>query len=512
MLAPLQPDLIISGGFPWRIPADVLALPRLGAINLHDALLPRYRGPSAVEWAFRNGRRETGMTIHRLTPEFDTGPILAQARIPISRRRRHRLAPGKFDPMVPASSAGPGTRRAGRAGEPQDESQATDAGLFDDAWRVIDWSRPARKIHNQVRSWVGLRDIPAGRSGTSTARRLQITKTRLLPERGSLRASPGTVLWRDGERLVVHSGDGPIEIVAWSRPGATPGRSTSERQPASAEVRRVKTLIVTRKTDMTANATPSSIRSRIEIIKEGLNAIGDEMFVSLQRTSKSPIIYEVLDYCCGITDELGQLLAQGNGVGGFLGTMAFAVQSTVEKFWPGRLEEGDIIVTNDPYGGGGTHLSDVSLVMPIFVEGELVGFSANKAHWTEVGGKDPGSWTTDSIDIWQEGLQFPCVKLFSRGEPIQSVIDIIEANVRTPDMTLGDVWAQVASCRLGAIRFQELCRKLRRRHGAAGDQGAARLRRGDGAAGAGEAAARASTRPRTGSTTTASRRIRSTAR
>ncbi|GIW03849.1 MAG: hypothetical protein KatS3mg059_0469 [Thermomicrobiales bacterium] len=101
-----------------------------------------------------------------------------------------------------------------------------------------------------------------------------------------------------------------------------------------------------------------------------MNAIGDEMFVSLQRTSKSPIIYEVLDYCCGITDERGQLLAQGNGVAGFLGTMTFAVQYTLEKFGRDGLEEGDIIVTNDPYTGGGTHLSDVSLVMPIFFEGE----------------------------------------------------------------------------------------------------------------------------------------------
>jgi N-methylhydantoinase B len=197
----------------------------------------------------------------------------------------------------------------------------------------------------------------------------------------------------------------------------------------------------------------------IEIIKEALNAIGDEMFVSLQRTSMSPIIYEVLDYCCGITDDSAQLLAQGNGVAGFLGTLTFAVQSTLDKFGRNGLHEGDIIVTNDPYTGGGTHLSDVSLVMPIFVDGEIVGFSANKAHWTEVGGKDPGSWTTDSTDIWQEGMQFPCIKLFQQGEPIQSLIDMIEANVRTPAMTLGDVWAQVASCRLGALRFQELCRK-----------------------------------------------------
>ncbi len=209
----------------------------------------------------------------------------------------------------------------------------------------------------------------------------------------------------------------------------------------------------------------------VEIIKEGLNAIGDEMFVSLQRTSKSPIIYEVLDYCCGITDERGQLLAQGNGVAGFLGTMTFAVQYTLEKFGRDGLEEGDIIVTNDPYAGGGTHLSDVSLVMPIFFEGELIGFSANKAHWTEVGGKDPGSWTTDSVDVFQEGLQFPCVKLFERGKPIQSLFDMIAANVRTPDMTLGDVWAQVASCRLGAQRFQELCRK----HGLANVREAIRI-------------------------------------
>ena len=145
----------------------------------------------------------------------------------------------------------------------------------------------------------------------------------------------------------------------------------------------------------------------IEIIKEGLNAIGDEMFVSLQRTQQESDHLRGARLLLRHHRRAGQLLAQGNGVGGFLGTMAFAVQSTVEKFWPRGLEEGDIIVTNDPYGGGGTHLSDVSLVMPIFVDGELVAFSANKAHWTEVGGKDPGSWTTDSADIWQEGLAVP---------------------------------------------------------------------------------------------------------
>ncbi|HTE03855.1 MAG TPA: hydantoinase B/oxoprolinase family protein, partial [bacterium] len=186
----------------------------------------------------------------------------------------------------------------------------------------------------------------------------------------------------------------------------------------------------------------------LEIIKNALVAIGDEMFVALQRTSMSTIIYEVLDYATGLTDARGQLITQGNGVTLFLGTLSHAVSYTLEKFGA-DLRPGDIIVTNDPYTGGGTHLSDVSLVMPIFYDGEIVAFAANKAHWTEVGGKDPGSWTTDATEVYQEGLQFPCVKLFDRGTPIESVVDLIRANVRLPDMTLGDMWAGVAALRVG---------------------------------------------------------------
>lgn len=197
----------------------------------------------------------------------------------------------------------------------------------------------------------------------------------------------------------------------------------------------------------------------VEILKDGLIAIGDEMFIALQRTSKSTIIYEVLDFATGLTDAKGQLITQGNGVTGFLGTLTFAVKYALEKFGAGGLQPGDVIITNDPYTGGGTHLSDVSLVVPIFYDGELAAFSASNAHWTEVGGKDPGSWTTDATEVFQEGLQFPCVKLFEGGRAVQSLIDLIEANVRLPDMTLGDMHAQAASLRLGERRFIELCDK-----------------------------------------------------
>ncbi len=197
----------------------------------------------------------------------------------------------------------------------------------------------------------------------------------------------------------------------------------------------------------------------LEIIKEGLLAVGDEMFVTMQRTSMSTIIYEVLDYATGLTDAKGRLITQGNGVTLFLGTLDFGVQSVLDKFGEEGLKPGDIIITNDPYEGGGTHLSDVTLIMPIFFKGKIIAFSANKGHWTEVGGMAAGSWTTNSTEIYQEGLQFPCIKIFNEGEPNQSLIDLIRANVRTPDMSIGDMFAQAASLRIAEKRFQELCEK-----------------------------------------------------
>jgi methionyl-tRNA formyltransferase len=219
MLAPLRPDLIISGGFPWRIPSEVIALPRLGAINMHPALLPRYRGPAAIEWALRNGDAELGFSVHRLAPDFDTGPILAQTRIPIADDDDINSLVAKFGPVLPGL-LGQALERVARGdpGEAQDEAEATYAGLFDEEWRTIDWDQQARTIHNQVRSWIGQRDIPLGALGQIDGETLQITKTRLLPVE-SQPGEPivaGTVLRRDDERMVVQCGDGAIEILTWS--------------------------------------------------------------------------------------------------------------------------------------------------------------------------------------------------------------------------------------------------------------------------------------------------------
>lgn len=196
----------------------------------------------------------------------------------------------------------------------------------------------------------------------------------------------------------------------------------------------------------------------LEIIKDSLLFIGDEMFIALAKTSMSPMFYEALDYACGLTDAKGNLLSQGNGVTSFIGMLSPMVQHVIKQYNDGKdLNEGDVIIINDPFVGGGSHLSDVGLVMPIFYDGELIAFSVNKGHWTEIGGKDPGSFTNDSTEIYQEGLQLPGVKLFESGKINQAVVDIIEKNVRLPEQSLGDMWAQIAALRTGEKRFKELC-------------------------------------------------------
>lgn len=198
----------------------------------------------------------------------------------------------------------------------------------------------------------------------------------------------------------------------------------------------------------------------IEIIKEALVAIGDEMFAALIRTSMSPIIYETTDFAVGATDAAGNLLAQGNGVTGFLATLDTAVQSTLVHYPASEdIRPGDVFITNSPYEGGGTHLSDVVILLPVFHGEQLIAWTVNKAHWTEVGGAAPGSASTQSTDIFQEGLHFRFLKLYDQGRINRALVEIIRANVRLPDSTIGDMHAGVAACRVGGNRVLELVEK-----------------------------------------------------
>ena len=199
----------------------------------------------------------------------------------------------------------------------------------------------------------------------------------------------------------------------------------------------------------------------LEIVKDKLLAISEEMSVVLARTIMSPIVYEVLDFACGLTDPAGQVIAQANGLTLFTGTFATQVQSVTRKFGLGGIQPGDLFMTNGPYDGG-THTCDVALIHPVFIEGDLLAFSVSITHWTEVGGKSPGSVSPDATEIYQEGLQFPIIRIMRQGRINEEVVEIIRANVRLPLMSLGDLNAGMAAGRIAERRLGETCQRYGR--------------------------------------------------
>ena len=198
----------------------------------------------------------------------------------------------------------------------------------------------------------------------------------------------------------------------------------------------------------------------LEIIQSSLQAISDEMFAALRKTAMSAIIYEVLDAGTAITDGEGNLASSGAGIPAFVGVLDKAVMRMIElNDEPGEIRPGDIFVTNDPFYGGVTHLNDVVLAMPVFAGDRLIAWTANIAHWNDVGGMVPGSISNDATEIFQEGLRLPAVKLVSEGEPIKSVMQIMQVNSRLPDFLQGDMWAGIAAARVGERRLLDLVDK-----------------------------------------------------
>ncbi len=192
-----------------------------------------------------------------------------------------------------------------------------------------------------------------------------------------------------------------------------------------------------------------------EIIRNKLLAIASEMGVVLARTSMSPIVYEVLDFACGLCDVTGRVIAQDNGLCLFTGTFKPQVESILAKWPVGQMRPGDIYMTNSPYGGG-THNADIALINPIFAGDKLIAFGISVTHWTEVGGKVLGSLAPDSTEIFQEGLQFPQLRLYTEGVVNEAIVDIIRANVRLPLMSIGDLNAGVAAGRIAEQRLTEV--------------------------------------------------------
>ena len=198
----------------------------------------------------------------------------------------------------------------------------------------------------------------------------------------------------------------------------------------------------------------------MDVIQNSLQAISDEMFIVMRKTAMSAIIYEVLDMGTGITDSKGEIASSGAGIPSFIGVLDKAVKAIIAKFSdPSLIRQGDVFATNDPWYGGVTHLNDVVFVMPVFFENEIIAWTANIAHWPDISGMAPGSLSTEAIEIFQEGLRLPAIKIIDEGIPITSVLDILTVNSRLPEFLRGDMWAGIAAVRLGEKRLLELAKK-----------------------------------------------------
>ncbi|RMF41870.1 MAG: hydantoinase B/oxoprolinase family protein [Anaerolineae bacterium] len=192
----------------------------------------------------------------------------------------------------------------------------------------------------------------------------------------------------------------------------------------------------------------------LELFKHRFAAIADEMGGILRRAAASPNIKERRDFSCAVFNARGEMIAQAAHIPVHLGAMPLSVAAAVRKFGD-SLRPGDAVMLNDPFQGG-THLPDITLVSPVFTaSGDLLGFVASRAHHADVGGMAPGSMPV-AREIYQEGLILPPVRIQQGGELVGGILDILLANVRTPDERRGDLLAQLAANRRGVQRLEEL--------------------------------------------------------
>ena len=194
-----------------------------------------------------------------------------------------------------------------------------------------------------------------------------------------------------------------------------------------------------------------------EVIRHALRGGAGQMKRVLLRTAFSPIIYEVVDFAVGLYDEQARMLAQAPTLPLKLGTLDACVKNAVESVGgEDSLEDGDVILYNIPYGTG-AHPQDIALVVPVFLDGEIVGYSPCKTHMVDLAGKDP--YCTDTIDVHQEATIFPGVKLYRAGELNHDVWDIMLANSRAPKVVGGDMNAVVGCVRTGARALRSIIEK-----------------------------------------------------
>jgi len=193
----------------------------------------------------------------------------------------------------------------------------------------------------------------------------------------------------------------------------------------------------------------------LEVVRNGLYAIAEEMSVIVMRSARSPLLKEAGDLSSALTDAQGRLIAQGRDIPIHMGVMGFTVKEFLKRITPDQLREGDVWFLNLPEVGG-NHLPDVKAVRPVFFEGRLVAFAINLAHWADIGGAVPGSYVPWATECYQEGLRIAPIRLFSRDGPERPALDFVLSNLRGRDEREGDIFAQFAANDVAARRLHEI--------------------------------------------------------
>ena len=193
----------------------------------------------------------------------------------------------------------------------------------------------------------------------------------------------------------------------------------------------------------------------IEVVRNKLDSISNEMQLKLIRSSFSPLVKEGLDAAASLFTLNGEVLSQALSIPGHLSATVPCVETLLEWFPIDEAEEGDIYVMNDPYMGG-THTPDIAMMVPVFHDGRPIALSCTITHHQDIGGMVPGSLPTNATDIFQEGLRIPPLKLRAAGVENTTLTSIIKRNVRFPDMLIGDLNAQIAACTIGVRRLKAL--------------------------------------------------------
>jgi N-methylhydantoinase B len=193
----------------------------------------------------------------------------------------------------------------------------------------------------------------------------------------------------------------------------------------------------------------------LEVVRHRLKSIADEMEMTLLKSAYSTIIKEGLDASTAIFDIHGETIAQGNSIPIHLGSLVPAVRAILNKYPASTMAEGDAYILNDPYHGG-THLPDVSILAPVFYDGMPTALGCTIAHHQDMGGKTPGSIPPDATELFQEGFIMPPLKLYDAGVPNETLFDLLQSNVRIPNVVMGDVRAQMAACHVATTRMHTL--------------------------------------------------------